>query len=152
MDTARDVMESPRTVRDDASVHEVAELLLAEGRDGVCVVDAGGRLVGVVTSIDLVFQEKRPRLPTMLVFLDSYIPLGGIERSRKEMRKISAIAVSELMTSPVVTVAPEITIDVVATKMVEQHLSLVPVVEDDRVLGVVTKPALLRAIHHLAKG
>lgn len=143
-------MEAPRTVPAHTSVHDVAELLLREHRDGVVVVDPNGHLAGVVTTMDLVFQEKRPRLPTLLVFLDAVIPLGGVARSRTELRKIAAIQVSELMTHPVVTVGPDAPIDEIATRMVEAHLSVLPVVVGDEILGVVTKPALLRVMHRIA--
>lgn len=151
MDTARDVMERPRCVPVTASLHEVAELLLNEHLDGVCVTDADGRMVGILTAMDLVFQEKRPKVPTMLYFVDAVIPLGSLEKSKREVRRIMAVTVEELMVRDVVTVTPDARIDEIATRMVEDHLTILPVVEGDEVVGMITKPSLLRAVHHLAQ-
>lgn len=151
MDRARDILEPARCVPPDMSVHDLAELLLNEGLDGVCVTDVNGTLVGVITSMDLVFQEKKPRLPTMLYLMDAVIPIGNLERSRREIRRITAVRVEELMTTEVVTVGPEATIDEIATRMVERHLTVLPVVDQGQLVGMITKPALLRAAHHLAR-
>jgi CBS domain-containing protein len=45
-----------------------------------------------------------------------------------------------------VTVEPERLVSEVARMMVEQHLTIVPVVEDGKLLGMITKQALLRSV------
>lgn len=152
MKTARDVMEPARCVPVSANLHDVAEMLLSEHLDGACVVDADGRMVGVITAMDLVFQTKQPKMPTMLYLIDAVIPLGSVEKSRREVRRIMAVNVEELMVRDVVTVRPDTRIDEVATRMVEDHLTILPVVENGQILGMITKPSLLRAVHDLARG
>lgn len=151
METARDMMERPRCVPVTANLHEVAEMLLREHLDGACVTDETGRMVGVITAMDLVFQEKRPRVPTMLYLIDAVIPIGSVEKSKREVRRIMAVSVEELMVRDVVTVTPDTRVDEVATRMVEDHLTILPVVEDGELVGMITKPSLLRAVHHLAQ-
>ncbi len=138
-------MESPPlTVAPEAPVPALARLLLDTGADGACVVDAAGALVGVVTTMDLVFREKKVHLPTFFAFMDAVLPLGA-DRTEAELKKISGTTVAEIMTATVRTVGPEARLDTVAALMVEEHLSVVPVVDGGRLVGVVTKPGLLRA-------
>lgn len=142
MKTARDLMEPPVRIDPSAGVRELADLLLKTQADGACVV-SGDRLVGVVTTMDLVFKNKRVHLPTLLAVLDAVIPLGRMRDVEEEMEKIAAATVGELMSDEVKSVGPDAAMDEVATLMVEGHVTLVPVVDDDRLLGVVTKRGLL---------
>ncbi|KIG15456.1 CBS domain protein sometimes clustered with YjeE [Enhygromyxa salina] len=141
---ARDIMVKALTVTPNHSVRALVDLLLQERSDGACVIQ-DDRLVGVVTTMDLVFQEKRVHLPSILTIMDFAIPLEPPGRLREELDKISGICVDEIMSEEPIVVAPTVPMSDVATLMVEQHLTLVPVVEAGRVLGVVTKEALLRA-------
>jgi CBS domain-containing protein len=132
------------SVDPDCSVRDLAELLLNEASDGACVVKAG-RLVGVVTTMDLVFQEKRVHLPSVLSFMDFAIPLEPPSRLREELDKIAGTRVAEIMSDDPIVVGPDEPMSEVATLMVEHNFTLIPVVEDGCLLGVVTKRALLRA-------
>jgi CBS-domain-containing membrane protein len=143
--TAAHLMHSPRSVAADLSVEDLARVLLRDSLDGVCVVDDAGRLRGVVTTMDLVFQEQPVHLPSFIVFLDALIPLGG-ERAEQEVRKIAGASVAEIMTTEVVTVRPETPIGELAERMVRDHLSLLPVLDDaGDLVGVVDKRAILEA-------
>jgi CBS domain-containing protein len=144
---ARDIMIEALTVVPDRSVRELAELLLAQGLDGACVVDEG-RLVGVVTTMDLVFQEKQVHLPSILSFMDFAIPLEPPSRLREELDKIAGTKIAQIMSGEPVFVGPEALVSEVASKMVDEHLTIVPVVEQGEVLGMITKQALLRAVMH----
>lgn len=143
MKTARELMDDSVTVTAELPVRELAETLLDAGADGACVVD-GERLIGVVTTMDLVFKEKQVHLPTLLYILDAVIPLGRMQDVDDELHKMASATVEDLMTRTVITVGPDAPMDEVATRMVEDHLTLVPVVDDGRLLGAVTKRSLLR--------
>ena len=144
MKTARDLLDPhPLVVGPDLPVAELARQLLAAHADGACVL-RDGRLVGVVTSMDLVFREKRVHLPTFVALMDLVIPLG-VREAEAELHKVAGGRVAEIMSAAPVTVGPDARLDEIAALMVEQHLTLVPVVEGDALRGVVTKPSLLRA-------
>ncbi|MBK8482685.1 MAG: CBS domain-containing protein [Proteobacteria bacterium] len=145
MQTAGEVMQEARSVSPTLSVQDLARLLLEEQLDGVCVVAEDGALVGVVTSMDLIFQEKQLHLPTFFMLLDGVLPLDAPWRAERELDKISGAEVADIMTADPVAVAKDTPLDQVATLMVERHISILPVVADDRLIGVVTKPAMLRA-------
>jgi CBS domain-containing protein len=141
---ARDIMVEALTVVPTRSVRDLVELLLRQRSDGACVIEHG-RLLGVVTAMDLVFQEKQVHLPTILTVMDFAIPLEPPERLREELDKIAGAKVADIMSRPPIFVLPDTPMREVASLMVEKHLTIVPVVEGERVVGMITKPALLRA-------
>lgn len=148
MDRARDILEPAATVPPTTTLPDLARDLLELDTEAVCVIE-GDRLVGVVTGMDLVYREKRVQLPVPIVVLDLVFQLGA-RRAEREIEKISAVTVGELMTRDVVTVGPDTPVDEIAAKMVEQHLSMVPVLDDGRLVGVVTRRAMVElALRHL---
>lgn len=146
MKRVQDLMNSePPAVTPGLSVTELARMLLESGRDGYCVLEHG-ELVGVVTAMDLVFQNKQVHLPTFITLLDTVIPLGN-RRAHDELEKITGTTVAAVMSQPPITVTPDTTMQEAATLMVERHLSLLPVVNARGVLvGELSKPALLTAV------
>ena len=145
--TAADVMERRlTTVTPDTSVRELARLLLVRGSDGACVVDEG-RLAGVVTTMDLVYREKRITTPHFITFLDIMIPLESRVEITREIERVSGLRADEIMSVEAVTVKPDTPISEAASLMVDRHLTMLPVVdESNSVIGVVTKRSLLRAV------
>jgi CBS domain-containing protein len=142
---ARDIMIEALTVAPDCSVSDLARLLLERGFDGACVVE-NDVLVGVVTTMDLVFQEKQVHLPTILSFMDFAIPLEPPSRLQAELDKIAGTTAGDIMTREPLVVDPDRLVSEVARSMVDQHVTIVPVVEYDTLIGMITKPALLRAV------
>ncbi len=141
---AHEIMDSPAlTVHRDLPVGELARLLLDQNADGACVMDED-TLVGVVTSMDLLWSEKPVHMPTVITFMELVFPLGGAA-AEQELHKIMGATVGEIMSAPPITVAFDTPIAALATQMIDQHLTLLPVVREGHLLGVVTKAALLRA-------
>jgi CBS domain-containing protein len=147
---AREIMVEALTVVPTRSVRDLVQLLLTSRSDGACVVE-DGRLVGVVTTMDLVFQEKQVHIPSILTFMDFAIPLEPPDRLRQELDKISGTRVADIMSPHPIFVDPDKPMSEVASLMVEQHLTIVPVVEGERVIGMITKQALLHAAFPSAK-
>ncbi|MCK6501965.1 CBS domain-containing protein [Myxococcota bacterium] len=148
---AQEIMDRrPTVVEPDLPVADLARRLLESGVEGVCVVE-GEALVGVVTAMDLVYREKNVHLPTVFTFMDAVIPLGW-KRAEEELGKIAGLTVRAIMSRAPVTVAPTADLHELATLMVERHLSMLPVVQDGRLLGVVDKRAVLAAAFPRAPG
>lgn len=141
MKLAKDLMEPATVVSPAASLRELAQQLIAADTEGVCVCDEDGTLVGVVTGMDLVFRERHVSPPSMVAIFDLVLQFGGM--SLREIEKIEATTVGELMTREVVTVQRTTPIDEIATLMVDKHLSLLPVLEGGRPIGVVTRRAMV---------
>lgn len=140
----------PRVVSPDLPVADLAQLLLDAGSEGVCVVQDQA-LVGVVTAMDLVYREKNVHLPTVFTFMDAVIPLGW-KRAEEELAKIAGLTVGAIMSRAPVTVAPTADLHEVATLMVERHLTMLPVVLDGKLQGVIDKRAVLAAAFPRATG
>ncbi len=136
----------------DTPVIDIAKLFLEKKEDFALVLDDENNLLGIITETDLIFQEKKLHIPTFFTFLDSIVFIESVNRLNEELRKISASRAEELMTSDVVTVTSTASIDEVATIMVEKRLHNIPVVENNKPLGVVTKEGLLVAYLEREKG
>jgi CBS domain-containing protein len=116
---------------------EVARLLDEHGLSGMPVVDAEHRVLGVVSTTDLLLKESRPQPPGVVARLFRF---GGRQRA-----KAAARVAADLMTAPAVTVGVDA--DVVdAARSMEQHkITRLPVVDGDgRLVGIVGRGDLLR--------
>jgi CBS domain-containing protein len=78
-----------------------------------------------------------------LDILGGIIPLGDWEEYRREALKSAGVTVGEVMTEDPVTVSPEETLVETATLMAEQRRKILPVVEGERLVGVITRMDIL---------
>jgi CBS domain-containing protein len=141
---ARDLMVSPVvTVQPSASVKEVAKLLLEQGISAVPVVDDQGKLVGVVSEGDLLHRpeigSERRRSWWLLGLTDE-------ETLAAEYVKAHAHKVADAMTQKVITAAPDASLHELATLMEANAIKRVPIVEDGRLVGIVSRANLVRAL------
>ncbi len=137
---ARDVMATPVvTVTADERVKQAAGSLTSGGFTELPVVDADGRLVGIVSEADLV-RARFPRDPRSLIIA---------ARERPE-RPTAAATVGEVMTTEVVTARPGTDVVDLVTTMLAEDVRSVPVVKSlpdgGRVAGIVTRRDLVRAL------
>ncbi len=148
---AKDIMTREIiSVSPDTEIANAAKILLERRINGLPVIDASGRLVGILCQSDLVAQQKTIPLPSVFTLLESYIPLTSIKRIDKEVEKIAAITVKQAMTPNPVTVDPETDIEDVAKLMVDNKYHTLPVMEGDNVVGIVGKEDVLKTL--LMKG
>jgi CBS domain-containing protein len=145
MPTAKEIMNTqPPTVGPDNSIRDLAEILTETRYDGASVVDAEGRLIGVATESDIIFQKKPVHLPTFITILDAVLPFGG--EDEEEIRKILGSTVREIMTSEPLTVTPDSSLEEIAAMMNEVHKSILPVVDGETLVGVIDRHDIVRAI------
>ena len=130
------------TLGPNATVEEAIKLF-AESRISGAPVVSGDRLLGIVTEGDLIFRDAEIKSPGFLDVLGGMIPLGNTEEYRREVLKSAGVTVDEVMTSDVVTVDPDATLAETATVMAKEHKKLLPVLEGDRLVGVVTRMDIL---------
>ena len=143
----KDIMTSKIiTVSPETEVVNAAKILLEKGINGLPVIDASGKLVGVLTQSDLVAQQKSIPIPSVFTLLESYIPLTLVHRIDKEVEKIAALKVEQAMTPNPVTVSPETDIEDVAKLMVDNKYHTLPVMEGDKVVGIVGKEDILKTL------
>ena len=142
---ASDVMTvGAATIRSDASVPEAARLMLQYAISGLPVVDDAGHLVGIITEGDFLRRTEtgtgRPHRPRWLEFL------LGPGRLADEYVHSHSRKVEEVMTRQVVTVAEETPVEEIARLMERHRIKRVPVMRDDRVVGIVSRANLLRGL------
>lgn len=142
---AKDIMtEKVITVSPSTTIEELARVLMKNQISGAPVVDEGGNLIGIVTENDLITQNKRLHIPTILRLFDAFIPLGT-SRLEKEIKKITATTVGEVCTKKVITVQPETPLDEIATIMTEKKIHLIPVIKEGKIVGIIGKRDIIKS-------
>jgi CBS domain-containing protein len=145
----RDIMDStPITVPPDASVEEVVAALRHHELPGVLVVDGDGRCLGIVTEADLVLPDDQGDLhiPHYINLFGGTVFLEPLGRFEQRLRKAFASKATDMMTSDPDTVAPETTVQEAARLIHRSGHNRLPVVEDGRLVGVVTRLDVLGAL------
>ncbi len=141
---AKDVMtQEVVTITEDMEIGAAAKLLFEKSFNGVPVLDAAGKLSGILCQADLVAQQKKLSLPSVFSLLDGFIPLGSMKDLDREVEKISALTAAHAMTRHPVTVAPDTGIDEVATLMTDKGFHTIPVVDGGKVVGIIGMRDLL---------
>lgn len=147
MKTAKDIMEKDViSVSPDTEISKAVEILLNNHINGVPVVDADSRLVGILCQSDLIFAQKEIPVPPIFVLLDGIIPLSSSKKLTAELEKMSATTVSQAMVKNVVWVSPDMPISEVATLMVEKHFHTLPVLSEERLVGIIGKEDILKVL------
>jgi CBS domain-containing protein len=147
--TVREIMDrNPVTVHPDTPVEEVVAALRNHELPGLPVVDAEGRVVGMVTEADLVLPDEEGDLhiPHYINLFGGTIFLEPLSRFEDRLRKAFASKASDMMTSDPDTVSPDTTVQEAARIIHESGHNRLPVVEDGRLVGVVTRLDVLGAL------
>jgi CBS domain-containing protein len=142
MKTVRDVMTRPvLSVRPETPLKEVASILVEHRISGLPVVDATGRVLGVVSEGDLLMKGHDPdavhHRPLARIF-------GESEETRQLLAKAEARTAGDAMTAPAITIDASKPVNVAATMMVERKVNRLPVTEDDRLVGIVTRADVVK--------
>jgi CBS domain-containing protein len=139
---------SVATVAPDATILEAANIMLQRHVSGLPVVDAAGKLVGVVSEGDFIrrseigTQRKRGR---WLKFL-----LGSSATATDYVRE-NGRKVSEVMTADPITIAEDATLEEIVKTMETNHVKRLPVMKDGKLVGIVSRANLLQAVAGLAR-
>ncbi len=145
--TVRDVMSpDPVTIGPDATVTEAARMMVDMRIGGLPVLE-GDKLIGIVTEGDLIMQDVKLEFPTYLHLLDGFIMYPpATARFESELRKAVAADVRAVMTEHPVTVQVTASLEDAATLLVEQDVSRLPVLDGDRLVGVISKSDIVRSL------
>jgi len=136
------------TVRKDTSLKDLAKLLYENHINGVPVVDEEGLLIGIICESDLIRKDKKLHIPTVVALFDWVLYLERPKKIEEEIQRINATKVEDLYTKKVVTVDEKVPIDEIATIMDQKKISTIPVVDGNRLVGIIGKTDLLRTLIH----
>jgi CBS domain-containing protein len=144
---AMDVMTTDViTIDPDTTVQALATLLAERGISGAPVVDAGGKLVGVVSEGDLLHRAeigaaRRHRLRRRSWWLDHYSA-----QVAREYIKDHGRSVKDIMTQDVVAVTEDTELADVAALLEAKRIKRVPVLRDGKVVGIISRANIVRAV------
>ena len=120
--TARDIMQKPVVAATAiASLRDVATQLVASEFSGMPVADPDGRVIGVVTESDIV-------------------------RTLIAGKRLENLTAGEAMTGPPITVEVETPIEEVMKKLEENRIVRVPVTDQGKLVGIISRRDIIRAI------
>lgn len=134
------------TVSLETSVQQLAQILASNGISGAPVVDRDGLLLGIVTESDLIDQNKKVHIPTVVSILDSFFFLENPDKMEQEMRKMAGATVADIYSSPAFSVSEDTPIDEIATIMSEKNIHSLPVVTGGQIRGIIGKKDIIKTI------
>ncbi|GER84800.1 MAG: CBS domain-containing protein [Thermogemmatispora sp.] len=115
---ARDIMtRTVYTIRPEASAQEAARLLDQKRISGAPVVDGDGRLIGMVTEADIISKVNR-----------------------------EGLRVADIMSHELIVVSEETPLEEIAALLSERKIKRVPVVENGRLVGIVSRADIVHAV------
>ena len=133
------------TVLPETSVGTVAEMLANERFGSLPVVDAEGRVLGIVTEENLVTRAANLHLPRYITFLGGVIFLENPRRFTEEAEKILAVTAREIMDVEVPFVHPDAPVELIAERMLNEDLRRVVVLDEKkRLIGIITRADIVR--------
>jgi CBS domain-containing protein len=128
----------------DTKVSEIARLMATRDVSGIPVVDAADQVLGLVTEKDMIVRNTRLKLPNFIMILDMVISLETPRHYEERLEHILGTTAEEIMTDSVVTIKPDATIEELAELMIDRHINPIPVVEHDRLVGIISRSDIIR--------
>ncbi len=146
--TVAEVMtHGPITVHPETALTEVIRILAERHISGLPVVDATGKLIGVVSETDLMWQATDVTPPAYIMVLDSVIYLDNPGRYERDLHKALGQTVADVMSHHPVTIGPEQPLSMAAHLMYDRQVHRLPVVNaDGAVLGILTRGDIVRSL------
>jgi CBS domain-containing protein len=141
---ARDLMtRDPVTLPQDTPLPQVARILAERGISGAPVTDAEGRLLGMVTESDLIRRLAAPEDGPRGWLADFLTPAA---RQAARYARTHGQTAADVMTTGLVTAEEDTPIGVIAKAFEERGIRRVPVVRAGRLIGIVARADLIRAL------
>ena len=135
------------TISSEATVQQVASLLVERHISAVPVVDDRGRMVGIVSEGDLMRRAElgtERRRSWWLEFISSNRGLAA------DYVKSHARKVSDVMTTDVISIVEAMPVTDVADLLESRHIKRVPVLRDGKPVGIVSRANLIQALVAMA--
>jgi CBS domain-containing protein len=143
---ARDLMTSPAVVAaGETSVREVARLMLDQGVGAVPVLDASGVAIAMVSDGDLL--GRRPDDGRR----DWWLGMLASGAASDDINGLGDRAVRDVMSAPLISIAPGAPVQDVAEALQAHRVKRLPVIEDGRALGVVSRADLLCVVESIPR-
>jgi CBS-domain-containing membrane protein len=147
---AQDVMTTKVvTASPDTSITDLANLLLRHRISAVPVVDAEQRILGMVSEGDLLHRAETDTEHRHSWWLSL---VASVEDTARDYVKSHGVRASDVMTGDVVTVEEDTSLADIAQLLEERRIKRVPVTRDGKLVGLVSRADLVRALATRSKG
>ncbi len=133
----------------DATVSEIAILMSQHRISGVPVVDEQDGVLGVVTELDMVVRNTRFKLPGFFTLLNATIYLETPAHLKERLNHMLGLTAREIMSEKPMTITTDASIEDLAELMVGKKANPIPVIENGRLAGIVSRSDIVR---WMAKG
>lgn len=144
---AKDIMTvDVITVTPDDTVEDVIRLLVDNKVSGIPVVNAGSEVVGIVTEGDLMVRSQKLRVPSYIQILGGVIYLDDPAEFKEELKKSVAVKVEDIMTTDPIIVEEDTPVDEIATIMADSGVNRLPVVKNEKLVGIVSRADIIRSL------
>jgi CBS domain-containing protein len=127
------------TITPDTTLLAAAKLMLEHRVGGLPVLDASGRMIGVFSESDLLREEGEDGSPWLQMMV-------GPDGKPAEPPRLDARKVGDVMTRQLITIAPGASIAQACRLLHEHRLRRLPVVENDKLVGMIARADLVRAV------
>ncbi|MBW4617131.1 MAG: CBS domain-containing protein [Desmonostoc vinosum HA7617-LM4] len=146
--TVADVMShDPIVVKPETPLKEAIQILAERHISGLPVVDDVGKLVGIISETDLMWQETGVTPPAYIMFLDSVIYLKNPATYDRDLHKALGQTVGEAMSKNPITISPDKTLKQAAQIMHDRSVHRLPVLDSaGQVIGILTRGDVIRAM------
>lgn len=142
---AEAMTRDPITVKPEAPLNEAIQILAEKRISGLPVVDETGKLVGVISETDLMWQETGVTPPAYIMFLDSVIYLQNPAKYDRDLHKALGQTVGEVMTPNPLTIKPDKPLREAAQIFNDKKIRRLPVLDDTgQVVGILTRGDIIR--------
>ncbi|MDD3895186.1 MAG: CBS domain-containing protein [Syntrophomonadaceae bacterium] len=134
------------TVSPDERVDVVTKLLIDNKISGIPVVDQDNHILGIVTEKDLLIKAGELKVPFYITLFDSIIFMENPMRFNSNLKKYTASKVKDAMTTKVVVVDENTPVQEIAEMMQGKGVNRLPVVRNNKLIGIVTRNDVLKAL------
>jgi CBS domain-containing protein len=140
--------EDHATVTPDTSAEDVARLLGERELHAVPVVNEAGRAVGIITENDLVMADEEGDLhiPHYIELFGGLVFLESVRGFERRLKKALAATAKDMMTADPTTIGPDADVHEAGRVIASSGHNHLPVVEHGRLVGVITRADVLRAL------
>jgi len=131
----------------DDTVQTAARVLLDHRISGAPVVDAQGRLVGMVSEGDLIRRAEIGTEKRRSWWLEL---LTGAENQARDFVRAHAVKLADVMTTDVIGAREDTSLNEIATLLERHGIKRLPIMRDGKVVGIVSRANLLQALASVA--
>src|SRR5512136_644872 len=122
---------NPVTIREDDSIDDGLHLMRERKVRRLPVLDASGRMVGMVSDTDLLHAAPSP-VTSLSVYELHYL--------------LAKLKIKQVMTSPVISVAPDLPVEEAACIMADEKIGGLPVLSGGKLVGIITETDIFKVL------